>query len=63
LLTGKYAGDVTPTGSRRSLNPGLGGRITPQVFPAVAAYLDGLADRMERLPQRREACTELETTP
>jgi aryl-alcohol dehydrogenase-like predicted oxidoreductase len=39
LLTGKYAGDVTPTGSRRSLNPGLGGRITPQVFPAVAAYL------------------------
>jgi aryl-alcohol dehydrogenase-like predicted oxidoreductase len=39
LLTGKYAGDVTPTGSRRSLNPTLGGRITPQVFPAVAAYL------------------------
>lgn len=42
LLTGKYAGDVTPEGSRRSLNPMLGGRITPQVFPAVAAYL-GLA--------------------
>jgi aryl-alcohol dehydrogenase-like predicted oxidoreductase len=39
LLTGKYAGDVTPTGSRRSLNPTLGGRLTPQVFPAVAAYL------------------------
>jgi len=39
LLTGKYAGDVTPEGSRRSLNPLLGGRITPQVFPAVAAYL------------------------
>ena len=44
LLTGKYAGDVTPEGSRRSLNPGLGGRITPQVFPAVAAYL-GIAHR------------------
>ena len=40
LLTGKYAGDVTPRGSRRSINPDLGGRITPQVFPAVAAYLD-----------------------
>ena len=44
LLTGKYAGDVTPTASRRSLNPTLGGRITPQVFPAVAAYL-GIAAR------------------
>ena len=44
LLTGKYSGDVTPTGSRRSLNPTLGGRITPQVFPAVAAYL-GIANR------------------
>jgi tRNA-dihydrouridine synthase B len=34
---------------------------------AVAAYLDGLADQMERLPQRQalrpEACTDLETTP
>ena len=39
LLTGKYAGDVIPTASRRSLNPTLSGRITPQVFPAVAAYL------------------------
>ena len=44
LLSGKYAGDVIPDGSRRSLNPGLGGRITPQVFPAVAAYL-GVAAR------------------
>ena len=42
LLSGKYAGDVTPEGSRRSLNPTLSGRITPQVFPAVSAYL-GLA--------------------
>lgn len=44
LLTGKYAGNVVPEGSRRSLNPTLGGRITAQVFPAVAAYL-GIAAR------------------
>ena len=44
LLTGKYAGDVTPEGSRRAASPQLGGRITPQVFPAVAAYL-GIAAR------------------
>ena len=42
LLTGKYAGDVTPEASRRSINPDLSGRITPRVFDAVAAYL-GLA--------------------
>ena len=39
LLTGKYAGDVTPPGSRRAVNPAMGGRITAQVFPAVSAYL------------------------
>lgn len=44
LLTGKYAGGVIPDGSRRSLNPTLGGRITSRVFPAVAAYL-GIAAR------------------
>jgi aryl-alcohol dehydrogenase-like predicted oxidoreductase len=44
LLTGKYAGDVIPEGSRRSFNPLLGGRITPRVFPAVAAYM-GIATR------------------
>jgi len=42
LLTGKYAGDVTPEGSRRAGRPDLGGRITPRVFEAVAGYL-GLA--------------------
>jgi aryl-alcohol dehydrogenase-like predicted oxidoreductase len=42
LLTGKYAGDVVPDHSRRSATPDLGGRITPRVFEAVAAYL-GLA--------------------
>ena len=44
LLSGKYAGDVTPEGTRRSFTPNLGGRITPRVFPAVAAYL-GVAAR------------------
>ena len=38
------AGDVIPEGSRRSLNPDLSGRVTAQVFPAVAAYL-GVAAR------------------
>jgi len=42
LLTGKYAGDVIPEGSRREGRPDLGGRITPRVFEAVAGYL-GLA--------------------
>ncbi|MDM7933404.1 aldo/keto reductase [Tabrizicola sp.] len=44
LLSGKYAGDVIPDGTRRMHTPDLGGRITPQVFPAVAAYL-GIAGR------------------
>ncbi len=38
LLSGKYAGDVTPPATRRSHTPDLGGRITPQVFGAVDAY-------------------------
>ena len=44
ILSGKYAGDVIPEGSRRSKNANLSGRITPQVFPATAAYL-GIAAR------------------
>ncbi len=44
LLTGKYAGGVTPEGSRRSINPDLGGRITPRVFEAVSGYM-GIAAR------------------
>lgn len=40
LLSGKYGPDVTPAGSRRTVNPQLGGRITPWVWEAVAAYLD-----------------------
>ena len=39
LLTGKYAGDVIPEGSRRAATPDLGGRIAPRVWEAVAAYL------------------------
>ena len=38
LLTGKYAGNVIPEGTRRALNPDLGGRVTARVFEAVAAY-------------------------
>lgn len=44
ILTGKYAGDVIPEHSRRARNPAMSGRITPQVFPAVAAYM-GVAAR------------------
>ncbi|MBN2760417.1 MAG: aldo/keto reductase [Rhodobacteraceae bacterium] len=39
LLTGKYAGNVTPDNSRRSRNGDLGGRITGRVFEAVSGYL------------------------
>jgi len=38
ILSGKYAGDQIPPGSRRVANPTLSGRITPLVFPAAAAY-------------------------
>ena len=39
LLSGKYAGDVIPEGSRRSRTPDLGGRVAPRVWEAVSAYL------------------------
>jgi len=39
LLTGKYAGNVTPDDSRRSRNGDLGGRITGRVFEAVSGYM------------------------
>lgn len=38
LLSGKYQGGAIPEGSRLSRTPGLGGRITERVFPAVEAY-------------------------
>lgn len=44
LLTGKYRdGAAAPKGSRKSINDGLGGRITPRLWPALAAY-QALAD-------------------
>jgi len=39
LLTGKYQNSNIPAGSRMAISPGLGGRQTDRVFPAVAAYL------------------------
>jgi len=44
LLTGKYAGNVTPEDSRRARNSDLGGRITGRVFEAVSGYL-GIAQQ------------------
>ena len=44
LLTGKYQDGAVPEGSRMSLVPELGGRKTPRVFAAVAAYLE-IAER------------------
>jgi len=45
LLTGKYkGGEVTPHGSRKSIGPDLGGRVTPRVWPAIDAY-QAVADR------------------
>lgn len=39
ILTGKYAGNVTPENSRRAHVADLGGRITGRVFEAVSGYL------------------------
>lgn len=39
LLSGKYAGDVTPEGTRRARVSDLGGRVTPRVWETVAAYM------------------------
>jgi aryl-alcohol dehydrogenase-like predicted oxidoreductase len=39
LLTGKYAGNVTPEDSRRARSPDLGGRVTGRVFEAVSGYM------------------------
>jgi aryl-alcohol dehydrogenase-like predicted oxidoreductase len=49
ILSGKYAGDVIPEGTRRALNPTLSNRMTPQVLPATAAYL-GIAARHDLDP-------------
>lgn len=39
LLTGKYRGDATPPGSRRSINAVLGGRISEHSVPVADAYV------------------------
>ena len=39
LLTGKYRGDITPDGSRRSYVANLGGRICDTMWPALDAYM------------------------
>ena len=41
VLSGKYGdGGTIPSGSRRSFNPELGGRVNPNMWPATAAYLE-----------------------
>ena len=44
LLTGKYRDGANPEGSRRRLNPDLGGRNTERAHQAVSAYLDLAAE-------------------
>ncbi len=51
LLSGKYAPDVTPEGSRRSLAPEMGGRITPRVWGAIDACAAIAARHGLSLPQ------------
>ena len=51
LLTGKYSGGAVPDGSRMSINPTLGGRLTDRVFPAVAAYAEVACRHGLSLPQ------------
>ena len=40
MLTGKYQGGVVPDGSRMSIGPEMGGRMTPRTLPVVQVYLD-----------------------
>ena len=40
LLSGKYQGDITPDGSRRSHVANLGGRICDTMWPALDAYMN-----------------------
>ncbi|UWQ94719.1 aldo/keto reductase [Rhodobacteraceae bacterium M385] len=39
MLTGKYSGGAEPAGSRQTLSPGLGGRMTPRALAAADAYV------------------------
>jgi aryl-alcohol dehydrogenase-like predicted oxidoreductase len=49
LLSGKYADGAIPSGSRRSINADLGGRINKHLWPALNGYLD-IAKRYEINP-------------
>jgi aryl-alcohol dehydrogenase-like predicted oxidoreductase len=40
MLTGKYQGNKTPTGSRRTFSEDMHGRVTPRVWSAIDTYLD-----------------------
>jgi len=40
LLTGKYQGGSVPEGSRMSIGPEMGGRMTPRTLAVTQAYLD-----------------------
>jgi aryl-alcohol dehydrogenase-like predicted oxidoreductase len=40
MLTGKYQNGATPAGSRKSIGPELGGRVSERVWPVIEAYLD-----------------------
>ena len=40
MLTGKYQGGAVPEGSRMSLGPEMGGRMTDRTLPIVQVYLD-----------------------
>ncbi len=39
ILTGKYSGDTSPQGTRRSLNPTMSGRITPHSLAVTDEYV------------------------
>jgi aryl-alcohol dehydrogenase-like predicted oxidoreductase len=51
ILTGKYLGGKIPNGSRASIKPGLDGRLTEHVEPAVQGYID-LAATLQAPPEQ-----------
>ena len=40
MLTGKYADGAVPEGSRMSIGPKMGGRMTPRTLPIAQKYVD-----------------------
>ncbi len=61
LITGKYQNGAVPEGSRKSINPGLGGRWSDRVEQTVALYLD-LANKFDIDPVQM-ALAWLQTRP